>query len=330
VVISAMLADLASARGPDELHRQAVVQRASRVLRPPGALARLDQVAAWLAGWQRTDVPAVEAPVLVLAAGDHGVVQRGVTSFPQEVTTAIVDAIKAGAATSAVMAAQLGVALRLVDAGVGSPTADIVVDDALSIERFAHLVDLGRRTVREVRADIVAVGEMGIGNTTASAAVAAGLLGGDPATFVGPGAGLDCDGLARKREAVAAAVERVGKASPLEVLRRLGGAEHAVLAGVIAESRVRSIPVLLDGFVTSVVAAALDGAVEGATDHCLASHLSPEPGHRLVLDRLGLEPLLDLGMRLGEGSGALVALPIVRLAAAAVVDVVTFDEWGLR
>jgi nicotinate-nucleotide--dimethylbenzimidazole phosphoribosyltransferase len=330
VVIDEMQQQLAAAPGADELHRQAVTQRAASVLRPPGALARLDGVAAWLAGWQGTDVPAVERPALIIAAGDHGVVHRGVTSYPSEVTAAMVDAIRAGVATSAVMTAQLGVALRLIDAGVGFPTADIVDEDALTVERFEHLVGTGRATVTDLDADLLLVGEMGIGNTTATAAVAAALVGGPVDAFVGPGAGLDEDGLVTKRAVVAAAVGRVGSDHPLEVLRRLGGTEHAVLAGAIAEARMRSIPVLLDGYVTTAVAAALEVAVPGSTAHCLAAHLSPEPGHAVLLDRLGLAPLLDLGMRLGEGCGALVALPVVRLAAAAVVDVATFAEWGLE
>ena len=324
-----MLADLGAAPGPDELARQAVTQRAFNVLRPLGALGRLDRVAAWLAAWQRTDVPSVAKPSLVLAAGDHGVVRRGVSAYPSEVTAAMVDAIKAGAATSAVMAERLGVALRLVDGGVGHPTADIVTDDALTTERFEHLVELGRQTVADLHTDLVLVGEMGIGNTTASAAVAAALCGGEVASFVGSGTGLDEDALEIKRDAVRRAVLRVGSDRPMEVLRRLGGSEHAVLAGVIVEARVRSIPVLLDGFVTTAAAAALGFSVDGALGHCLAAHRSPEPGHTVLLERLGLEPLLDLEMRLGEGSGALVALPIVGLAAAAVVDVATFDEWGL-
>lgn len=328
-MIAEVLRDLAHAPGPDELHRQAVIQRAARVLRPPGAFARLDRVAGWLAAWQRTDVPAISKAALVLAAGDHGVVERGVSAFPAEVTTAMIDAIKAGAATSSVLAERLGVAVRLVDAGVGFPTADIVTDDALETERFEHLVDLGRRTVAELDTDLLLVGEMGIGNTTATAAVSAALCGGDTGRFVGPGTGVDEDGMARKRQAVHDAVARVGEVGPFEVLRRLGGSEHAVLAGAIAEARVRSIPVLLDGYVTTAAAAVLALAVPGALDHCLAAHLSPEPGHGILLANLGLEPLLDLALGLGEGSGALVALPIVGLAAASVVDVATFDEWGL-
>ena len=328
-VIEGLLRELADAPGPDVLHHQAVTQRAKRVLRPPGALARLDDVAAWLAAWQRTDVPEVTRPALVLAAGDHGVLERGVSTYPAEVTRAIVDAIKAGVATSAVMVEQLGVALRLVDAGVGFPTADIVTDDALTTERFEHLVGIGRETVSKLDCDLLLVGEMGIGNSTASAAISAAMCGGAAESFVGRGAGVDDDGFARKKAAVIDAVARVVPDHPMEILRRLGGSEHAVLAGAIAEARIRSIPVLLDGYATVSAALPLGTAVPGSLTHCLASHVSSEPGHRLVLERLGLQPLLDLDMRLGEGSGALVVLPLVRLAAAAVVDVATFEEWGL-
>lgn len=328
-MVNDLVADLVRAPSVDELSRQAVLQRASRVLRPPGALAKLDRVAGWLAGWQRTDVPAVSRPALVLAAGDHGVVARGVSAYPSEVTAAIVDAIRAGAATSAVLARELDVALRLVDGGIGHPTGDIVTDDALGLERFEHLIALGRQTVADLDADLLLLGEMGIGNTTATAAVVAALLGAEVEACVGRGAGIDDDALVKKQRAVGMAVERVQSADPLQILRCLGGAEHAVLVGAIAEARLRSLPVMLDGYVTSAAALALELAVPGSIDHCLASHLSPEPGHRLVLERVGLEPFLDLEMRLGEGSGALVALPVVRLAAAAVVDVATFEEWGL-
>jgi nicotinate-nucleotide--dimethylbenzimidazole phosphoribosyltransferase len=328
-MIEELLRHLADAPGPDGLHHQAVTQRAKRALRPPGALAKLDEVAAWLAAWQRTDVPSVTRPALVLAAGDHGVAGRGVTAYPSEVTRAMVDAIKAGVATSAVMVEHLGVALRLVDAGVGFPTSDIVTDDALTTERFEHLVGIGRETVSNLDCDLLLVGGIGVGNSTASAAIAAALCGGAPESFVGRGAGVDDDGLATKKAAVIDAVARVGADSPMEILRRLGGSEHAVVAGAIAEARLRSIPVVLDGYLTASAALPLEVAVPGSLAHCLAAHLSSEPGHRLVLERLALHPLLDLDMRLGEGSGALVALPLVRLAAAAVVDVATFEEWGL-
>jgi len=315
--------------GPDLLSHQAVAQRAAQVLRPKGALARLDRVASWLAGWQRTDCPAVQRPVALLAAGDHGVVARGVTSWPSQVTAAMVDAIRANVATSAVMAEAAGVLVRLVDAGVGDPTGDISTEPALTKAGFSELFELGRRHVSEIDTDLLLLGEMGIGNTTSAAAIAYSLFGGSPREWVGPGAGLDEEGMDRKAEVVAAASNRVGSADPMELLRQLGGSELTVLAGACLEARLRSIPVVLDGYVVGAAVAPIGVAVPGALDHCLAGHVSAEPGHRLLLDALGLEPLLDLGMHLGEGSGAIAAVPLIRLAARAVVDVATFGEWGL-
>ncbi len=322
--------DLAAIPGPDLLARTALMDRASRVLRPLGALARLDEVAAWLGSWQRTDTPAVERPMVVLAAGDHGVARRGVSAYPTDVTKAMVDAIRAGVATSTVMARSVGALVRLVDAGVGAPTGDISVEAALDRSRFAELVELGRDTVAEIDTDLLILGEMGIGNTTAAAAVAACLGGGPVDNWVGTGTGVEGEAFDRKLEAVGRARDRLGSAAPSEVLRQAGGSEMAVLAGACLEARLRSIPVLLDGYVVTAAVAPLAFLRPDALDHCLASHLSPEPGHRRLLDRLGMKPLLDLEMRLGEGTGALVAVPVIRMAAEAVVDVATFEEWGLR
>lgn len=314
---------------PDLLARTAVAERAARVLRPSGALARLDEVAAWLAGWQRTDTPTVDKPLLLLAAADHGVARRGVSAYPQEVTRAMVDAIRAGIATSTVMARSVGAVVRLIDAGVGAPTGDITVEPALDPERFAELIELGRDTVSEIDCDVLILGEMGIANTTAAAAVAAALAGGPVENWVGPGTGVEGDQLDAKREAVARARGRAGGVDPIEILRQLGGSEMAVLLGACIEARLRSIPVLLDGYVVTAAVAPLGFLRSDALDHCLAAHLSPEPGHRRLLDRLGLRPLIDLEMRLGEGTGALAVVPLLRLATAAVVDVATFEEWGL-
>jgi nicotinate-nucleotide--dimethylbenzimidazole phosphoribosyltransferase len=316
--------------GPDLLARTAVMERSSRVLRPPGALSRLDEVAAWLGSWQRTDTPVVDKPMVVLAAGDHGVARRGVSAYPADVTRAMVDAIRAGVATSTVMARSVGALVRLVDAGVGAPTGDITVEPALDTSRFGELLELGRDTVAEIDCDLLVLGEMGIGNTTAAAAVAACLVGGPVENWVGPGTGVEGDAMERKIESVARARDRLGPADPMEVLRQVGGSEMAVLAGACFEARMRSIPVLLDGYVVTASVAPLSFLRADALDHCLAAHLSPEPGHRRLLDRLGMQPFLDLEMQLGEGSGALAAVPLIRLAAEAVVDVATFEEWGLR
>jgi nicotinate-nucleotide--dimethylbenzimidazole phosphoribosyltransferase len=314
---------------PDEVARAAVRARAAEILRPLGALSRLDEVAVWVAGWQRTDRPSVRAPSAVLFAADHGVTAEGVSAYPAEVTAAVVKALEEGVATASALAREAGAELRVIDVGVGRPTRNIVREPALSEEEFGEAFERGRRAVAEVDADLMVLGEMGIGNTTAAAAVSAALLGGPVAAWTGRGAGLDDAGMARKRAAVEAAVRSAAGADPGEVLRRVGGSELAALAGAAAEARVRSIPVVLDGFVATAAVLPLELVRPGGLDHCVAGHRSPEPGHALLLDRLGLAPLLDLEMRLGEGSGALLAVPIVRMACAAVTEVATFSEWGL-
>jgi nicotinate-nucleotide--dimethylbenzimidazole phosphoribosyltransferase len=327
--LAALLDDLPE---PDAEARAAVAARAASVLRPAGALARLDEVAVWLAGWQRTSRPAVERPYTVVFAADHGVAEAGVSAYPAEVTKAMLAALEGGAATAPAMSRALGAGFLAVDAGVGEPTGDIRVAPALSSDRAEACVELGRGAVAEAAgdgADLLVFGEMGIGNTTAAAAVCAAVLGGDATGWTGRGTGVDDDGLARKVEAVEAARERVSGMPPLETLREAGGAELVAIAGAVIEARRRSLPVILDGFVVCAAVAPLHVARPGALDHCLAGHRSAEAGHARLLAHLALAPLLDLGLRLGEGSGALVAVPIVRLAAAAVTDVATFEEWGL-
>lgn len=329
MIIHDLTDPLASMPPPDFEAQAAVEARSVEVLRPFGALARCDQVAAWLAGWQRTPRPKVAKPALVLAAADHGVASRGVSAYPQEVTEAMVAAIEAGVATSSVLARIVGADLRLVDAGVGDPTKDISKEPAMSEEVFVACFHQGRATVAHLDCDILAIGEMGIGNTTSASAVAAAVIGGDPRRWVGRGTGIGDSALEVKREVVATAVQRVGDVDPIEALRQLGGGELVTLAGAVTEARLRSLPVLLDGFVATAAVLPLEAAVPGALDHCLASHLSSEPGHSLMLEWLGKEPLLRLDLRLGEGSGALLAIPLIRMAAAAVVDVATFSEWGV-
>jgi nicotinate-nucleotide--dimethylbenzimidazole phosphoribosyltransferase len=314
----------------DEVSGAAVAGRAATVLRPAGALARLDEVAVWLARWQRRARPAVEAPVAIVFVADHGVAVEGVSAYPAAVTAAMLGALRDGVATAAAMARAVGGRLVTVDVGTGRPTGNLAVEPALSAERFREAWQAGAAAVRAAAGDLLVLGEMGIANTTAAAAVAAALYGGPVELWVGRGTGIDDAALARKAAVVERGRARVGPgADPLEVLRQVGGAELVAIAGAIVEARLESVPVLLDGYVVTAAAAAVEVARPGALDHCLAAHLSPEPGHGALLERLGQRPLLDLGMRLGEGSGALAAVPLVRLAAAAVVDVATFGERGL-
>jgi nicotinate-nucleotide--dimethylbenzimidazole phosphoribosyltransferase len=315
---------------PDETARSAVRDRAASVLRPLGALARLDEVAIWLAGWQRTARPKVESTAAVVFVADHGVAEEGVSAYPAAVTEAMLRALQAGVATAAAMAKTIGGTLDVLDVGVGRPSGNLVHEPALSEKGFRECLDAGRQAIAVLDADLVVLGEMGIANTTPAAAVSAALFGGLTEQWVGRGTGIDDPTFARKLGVVEAARRRIADiADPLEILRQVGGAELAAIAGAALEARRRSLPVVLDGFVVTAAVAALDVAQPGALDHCLAGHCSGEPGHRMLLDKLGMSPLLDLGLRLGEGSGALAAVPLVRLAVAAVTEVATFAEWGI-
>lgn len=314
---------------PDGEAQAAVSRRAGKVLRPEGALARLDAVAVWLASWQGTSRPSVSHPALIVFTGDHGVATERVSAYPPEVTASILRALRHGVATANVLAAEVGASVEVVDTGVGRPTGNITLEPAMHPGRFAVCFEEGRATVRRLDADLLVVGEMGIGNTTAAAAVAASLFGLTADDWTGRGTGVDDATLRHKIEVVRKARNRVGVCDPIDTLRQLGGTEMAAIAGAVLEARLRSMPVVLDGFVVTAAVAPLEVSRPGALDHCIAGHRSPEPGHELLLEKLGKEPLLDLGLRLGEGTGALAAIPLIRMATRAVVDVATFEERGL-
>jgi len=306
----------------------AVRGRAAEILRPAGALARLDEVAAWVAEWQGTPTPAVRRPAALIFAADHGVAAAGVSKYPIEVTGAMLAAYRAGKSTISAFADVAGATVEAIDVGVGRPTADIRVEPAMSQDRFDEACAAARLAVESLQADLLVIGEMGIGNTTAAAAVVAALAGGDVDVWVGRGTGVDDEGLQRKCDAVRSAVTRIESVTdPLEVLREVGGAELVAMAAAIVAARHRQLPVLLDGYVVTASAFVLATAVPGALDHCIVGHCSAEPGHGLLLQRLGMQPLLDLEMRLGEGSGAMASVPLVAMACAGITDVPTFGEW---
>ena len=323
------LLGLSDLPGPDTASGEAVRQRSLNVLRPAGALSRLDEIAVWLAEWQRSPRPIVERPAAVIFVADHGVASEGVSAYDQSITRAMLDALNAGVATAAVMARHLEVDLVVVDVGVGRPTGNIRIEPALDPNEFEQALLAGRRAVAELDTDLLILGEMGIGNTTPAAAIATSLFGSPATKWVGPGTGVNEAGIAHKASVVSESVQRAGDVQPIEALRHLGGSEMVAMAGAAIEARHRSIPVLLDGYVVASSLMPLECARPGALDHCWPAHVSSEPGHRLLLEKLGRKPILDLHMRLGEGSGALAALPIVKLAAASVTEVATFSEWGL-
>ena len=285
----------------DSAAHQAVTERAAQILRPGGALAWLDETAAWVAG---------------------------ISAYPPEVTAGMLAAFEAGQATISAFARAAGAELRSVDVGVGRPTGDIRVEAAMTPERFDAVVQQAFDAVDALDCDLLVLGEMGIGNTTPSAAIAASLVGGDAASWVGRGTGVDDEGFARKVDAVQAAQRRIaGITDPIEILREVGGAELAAIAAATIAARHRSIPVVLDGYVTSASVLPLAMIDTGSLDHCIVGHCSAEPGHRKLLDHLGKRPLLDLNMRLGEGSGAMAAVPLIQMACAGISEVPTFAEF---
>lgn len=280
-----------------------------------------------MAGWQRSPSPAVERPHGIVFAADHGVALAGVSKYPIEVTKAMLDAFATHRSTITTLARVVGARIEVVDVGVGRPSNDLRNERAVDDDRFDECVTAARRAVDTSDADVFVFGEMGIGNTTAAAAVAHALYGGTVDDWVGRGTGLDDEGLARKRTAVARGVARTTGLSPLDVLAEVGGLELVAIAAAIVAARQKSVPVILDGYVVGAAAAVLHAIRPDALDHCIAGHCSAEPGHRHLLDRIGLEPLLDLDMRLGEASGAMIAVPIVQMACAAITDVPTFAEF---
>ncbi len=321
-----LLRDLPTA---DAAAAAAVHERAADILRPSGALAWLDELAAWVAGWQRTERPRVDRPIGLIFAADHGVAAaEAVSAYPTEVTAAMFDAYRHGRSTISAFARHAGATVVAVDVGIGHPTRDIRYEAALDSDRFDELVGIAVGAVERLKGDLLVVGEMGIGNTTPSAAIAAALAGGETAAWVGRGTGVDDAGLARKRAAVQQAVRRIaGVTDPIDVLREVGGSELVAIAAAVVAARHRSLPVVLDGYVVTASVLPLVLVEPSALDHCIVGHCSAEPGHRRLLERLRQRPLLDLDMRLGEGSGAMAAVPLVAMACAGITEVPTFAEW---
>lgn len=332
-----------SAPAPGTAVAAHVRARAENILRPPGALARLDELAAWLAGWQHRTAPDVGTPSVLIFAGDHGVTAEGVSAFPADVTASMLKAFGQGVATANALAAAADATVQAFDVGVGKPTANLRVAPAMTAAQCQAAFDVGRTAVvtesKKQDCRLLVTGEMGIGNTTAAAAMTAafaqqsGAAFPDIQDFVGRGTGIGDAALRHKTRVVTEALDRVfapaadRSVAPAEVLRELGGTEIAAMSGAMFEARLRSIPMVLDGYIATAAALVLHETDPRLTDHLLAGHQSAEPGHRWALHRMQKRPLLQMDFRLGEASGAIIALPFLRMACAAVNNVATFPEF---
>ncbi|MBI1171922.1 nicotinate-nucleotide--dimethylbenzimidazole phosphoribosyltransferase [bacterium] len=320
-----VLADLPA---PDAAAISAAQARNAQLTKPPGALGRLEDLAIWLAGWQGSATPRVTKPQVAIFAGNHGVVAKGVSAFPPEVTVQMVANFTHGGAAINQLARCFGATMTVDALELDRPTADFTETDAMSPDDLLAALLTGWNAVNP-EADLLVPGEMGIGNTTSAAAIACALFGGAPEDWVGRGTGVDDAGLSRKAAAVQAGVARLTSQDPLDVLAALGGREIAAMAGAMLRARTLRIPVILDGFIACSAAAVLHLAAPGALDHCVAGHASAEAAHSRLLAALNKTPLLSLGLRLGEGSGAALAIGIVKAAAECHSGMSTFAEAGV-
>jgi nicotinate-nucleotide--dimethylbenzimidazole phosphoribosyltransferase len=315
---------------PDVTAIDAARARQAQLTKPAGSLGRLEEIAIFLAGWQGQEKPALNKARMAIFAGNHGVTAHGVSAFPPEVTVQMVHNFEAGGAAINALAGAAGMELTVTALDLDRPTNDFTADAAMSEEECLQALSQGAAVV-DSTLNLLAVGEMGIGNSTAASALCARSLGGSAAHWVGPGTGVDDAGIARKVGAIdtALAFHTDAPMTPFETLRRVGGREIAAIAGAIIAARHAHVPVVLDGFISCSALAPIASAFPAITEHCIAGHRSAEPGHIRLLDRLGLKPLLELDMRLGEGSGAAVAVAVIRSALAAHNGMATFAEAGV-
>ncbi|HWM07439.1 MAG TPA: nicotinate-nucleotide--dimethylbenzimidazole phosphoribosyltransferase [Actinophytocola sp.] len=335
-------------RPPDERARLDALARHEELTKPPGSLGRLEELGVWLAACQGQCPPnPLRRPRIVVFAGDHGVAARGVSAYPSEVTAQMVANFVSGGAAINVIAAGVGAGVRVVDMAVDADTPDDVAKfkvrrssgpinsaDALTDDEVHAALAAGRSIVDEEvdsGADLLVAGDMGIGNTTAAAVLIAALTGTEPVAVVGRGTGIDDTTWMRKTAAIRDALRRAKPvtADPVALLRTVAGADIAAMAGFLAQAAVRRTPVVLDGVICGAAALVAEELAPGARAWWVAGHRSTEPAHSLVLEQLDLEPLLDLKMRLGEGTGAAAAIPLVSMAARVLSDMATFAEAGI-
>jgi len=323
----AVLAALPTA---DTAAKDAAEARNGQLTKPPGALGRLEDLAIWYAAWRGDEKPQLAAPQVLVFAGNHGVCAQGVSAFPPEVTVQMVANFERGGAAINQLAKAFGAKMDVHALELDNPTNDFTQGPAMSEAEVVAALAAGWAAV-DPEADLVVTGEMGIGNTTSAAAIAAAILGGDPADWTGRGTGVDDAGLARKTQAVADGLARnpEARADPLQALRCLGGREIAAMAGAMAAAHQHRIPVIIDGFICTAAALVLAETADGALDHAVAGHKSAEGAHMRLLDGIGKQPLVDLGLRLGEGSGAALAIGVLKGAIACHSGMATFAEAGV-
>lgn len=324
---AAFAAALTDLPRPDDAAVDAAGRRQRELTKPAGSLGRLEDIAVFMAGWQGTARPSADRVRAAVFAGNHGVAARGVSAFPVEVTAQMVANFRSGGAAINALSRVCGAELSVVALDLERPTGDISTGPAMTEAECLAALNTGAAVVT-ADTDLLFVGEMGIGNTTPAAALCAQAFGGEAVQWCGRGSGVDDLGVTRKVDAVwrALALHAPHCATPFESLRRLGGREIAAMAGAILAARLQRVPVLLDGFIACASLAPLVAADPAFTDHCLAAHCSAEGGHARLLEHFGLEPLLRLQMRLGEGTGAAVAVHLVRAALAAHNEMATFAE----
>ena len=316
--------------GPDAMAAAAAAEREPRLTKPPGALGRLETLNAWLAAWQGRHPPTVETPQARVFAGNHGITAQGVSAYPSAVTAQMVANFAGGGAAVNQLCRTFGVDLTVEAMDLETPTRDFSQEAAMDEQTCAQAFATGMKAVN-TKADVLCLGEMGIGNTTSAAAICHALFAGDAADWTGPGTGVEGAALDHKAQVVGQAVthHKATMHDPIEVLRHLGGRELAAICGATVAARMARIPVVLDGYVCGAAAAVLAAFAPGALDHCQIGHASSEPGHRRLLEKLDKRPILDLEMRLGEASGAVLAVGILRAAVACHTGMATFDEAGV-
>lgn len=328
--VGEFLASLEDVTQPDTNARDLARVRQGELTKPTGSLGRLEELAIWLAGWQGRTCPIVSDVEVLVFAGNHGVVARGVSPYPSAVTAQMVANFENGGAAINALCDEFGHRLKVLPLSLDAPTADISLKSAMSDAECLAALNAGVAAVSG-NIDALILGEMGIGNTTVAAALAAATYGGNGAQWAGPGTGLDDNGVRHKAAIIdeALALHREHCRDPFSTLRHLGGRELAAIVGAIVEARRHRIPVVLDGYVVTAAAATLTKANPHALTHCIAGHVSAEPAHKHLLRMLQMKPLLDLSMRLGEGTGATLAITILRAAVATHGEMSTFAEAGV-